>query len=100
MTALGLLIAAQLSATDIRDLRCSYSLEKISATKTGEDKDSVKWLQQWFDGRLSARQPTLNILDYSADHFARLSVSEADFERCSQFYMEWAAQQIAGKRIK
>jgi len=49
---------------------------------------------------LSARHPTLNILDYAAQHFARSSVTEADFERCSQFYMEWAAQQIAGKRIK
>lgn len=100
MTVLALLIAAQLSATDIRDLRCSDVMEKISATKTGEEKDTAKWLQQWFYGRLSVRQPTLNILDYVAEHFARSSMSEAEFEQCAQFYLEWDGQQIAGKPLK
>jgi hypothetical protein len=96
LTVLALLVAAQLSATDVRDLRCSYVVEKVSATTAGEEKDTAKWLQQWFDGRLSARHPSLNIVHYRAEHFADVPVGEDDFLQCSQFYTEWAGQQIAG----
>ena len=84
----------QLSATDLSDLRCSYVSEKLAATKRSEERATVKWLQQWFDGRLSVRQPTLNILDYTDEHFGKSKVSEADFVKCSQIYTDWAARQI------
>jgi hypothetical protein len=96
MSGLWFLMALQLSATDLRDLRCSYVSEKFAATKSGEEKATVTWLQQWFDGRLSARHPTLNILDYNHQHFGKSKVTEADFEKCSQIYTDWAAQQIVG----
>lgn len=96
MSALWFLLAVQLSATDLRDLRCSYVSEKLAATTNGEEKDTLKWPQQWFDGRLSVRHPTLNILDYAEEHFRKSKVSEADLDRCSQIYTDWAAQQIVG----
>ena len=100
MSALWFLMGFQLSATEQRDLRCSYINAKFAATKSGEKKATVKWLQQWFDGRLSARHPTLNILHYYAEHFGKSKVSDAQFERCSQIYTNRAAQQIAAPRPK
>ena len=97
---LAILVAAQLSATDLRDVRCAYVYEKIIATKSGEDRDTAKWLQQWFYGRLSASQPTLNALDYATAHFKNTPVAEADFEQCSNYYMDWARAQIVGSTTK
>ena len=96
MHVLAVLVAAQLSATDLRDVRCAYVFEQIIPTKSAEDRDTAKWLQQWFHGRLSVSQPTLNVLDYATAHFKKVPVAEADFEQCSNIYMDWARQQLMG----
>ncbi len=97
---LFLIAAAQLSVTDMRDLRCVYVFQTAATTLTGDERAAVLGTQQWFEGRLSARQPKLNVFDYVNEHFTfrKVAVGDNDLMKCSQTFTEWEAAEIAGKR--
>ena len=99
---LFLIAAAQLSAADLLDLRCVYVFQTVASATTGEDRQAAKWTQQWFEGRLSARHPHLNVDDYVSKYFVfrKVASSSADLEQCSQTYTSWAAEQIVGQLRK
>lgn len=98
---LALLIAAQLSATEVRDLRCVYVPERASVI--AENRQKVAALQntaQWFRGRLSASQPDLNVFHYVTEHFVRpkLAVGETDIAICANALAEWDAREVGSLR--
>lgn len=97
---LALLVAAQLSATDLRDLRCVYVFETASATAANREKvPALQNTAQWFRGRLSASQPNLNVFHYVSEHFVRkVSVGNADIAVCAQALAEWEAKEIGPLR--
>jgi hypothetical protein len=94
--------AAQLSVTDLRDLRCVYVFQTAATALTGDERSAIQGTQQWFEGRLSARQPKLNVFDYVNEHFTfrKVGVGDADLLQCSQIFTDWEAQEIAGKEHK
>ena len=98
---LALLVAAQLSATELRDLRCVYVLE--SASVIAADRKKVPALQntaQWFRGRLSASQPNLNVFHYVTAHFVRpkLAIGDEDMAICANALAQWEAKEVGPLR--
>ena len=93
--------AVQLSATDLRDLRCVYVFETRSIAAGGGEKGVADQINaQWFRGRLSASQPKLNVFHYVTDHFRRpkVPVTGRNLEGCAKTIAEWEAEEVGPLR--
>jgi hypothetical protein len=100
MSVFILIVAAQLSATDLRDLKCVYVLEQTSIAGPTDKVDAIQNIAQWFRGRLSASQPKLNVFRYVTEHFEHRKVAfgDADMAICTKVIAEWEADQIGPLR--
>jgi hypothetical protein len=98
ISALFVLAAVQLTATDLRDLRCVYVFQTAASAVTGEERSAVQGTEQWFEGRLSAMHPELDVYDYVNEHFTfkKVPVHDADLVQCSQIFTDWESKEIAG----
>ena len=97
-----LIAAAQLSVTDLQDLHCVYVFQTAATALKGDERSTIYSIEQWFAGRLSARQPKLNVSNYVTEHFIfrKVQVGDADVTQCSQIFTDWEAADIAGKEHK
>jgi len=97
---LFLLATANLSAIDLRDLRCLYAFESraVAESARGEaDKSAADQnIAQWFRGRLSASQPNVSVFKYLQRHFygPKHVVTHGDIEACSAVIGGWEAKEI------
>jgi hypothetical protein len=93
-----ILAAAQLSAADLTDLRCVYVFQTAATAATGTEQLAVSNVASWFEGRLSARHPDLQVSNYVNQHFTfqKVTVGDADLVKCSQIFTDWQSQEIAG----
>ena len=97
MAVFFLIAAAQLSATDLRDLRCVYVFETRSIAAGGGEKGLADQINaQWFRGRLSSSQPKLRVFRYVSEHFRdrKSAVSDADVQLCASVIAEWDAEEV------
>ena len=97
-----LIAAAQLSVADLQDLRCVYVFQTAATALKGTERSTLYGGQLWFEGRLSARQPKLNVSNYVIEHFTfrKVEVGDADLMRCSQAFTDWQTADLAGKEHK
>lgn len=97
-----LIAAAQLSVTDLQDLRCVYVFQTAATALKGEERLQFYATEQWFEGRLSARQPKLNVSSYVTQYFTfgKAKVGDADLMQCSQIFTTWGIADLAGKEHK
>ena len=96
MSFIAVMVASQLSATDLRDLRCVYVLESASIKSPRDKVDAIQNAAQWFRGRLSASQPKLNVFHYVTEHFVepKVIIGEADMAVCTKAIAEWEAKEV------
>jgi hypothetical protein len=99
LTPLFLIAALNLSATDLRDLRCLYVFESRAVAESGSgerDKSAADQnVAQWFRGRLSVSQPHMSVAKYLKHHFYdfKVAVTRADIESCSAVIGGWQARE-------
>ena len=70
-----LIAAAQLSVTDLQDLHCVYVFQTAAMTLKGEERLQLYAAEQWFEGRLSARQPKLTRIIHEASDLVLADVA-------------------------
>lgn len=90
--------AAKLAVADLADLRCVYVFQTASIAATGDNRWAMSSAQRWFEGRLSARHPELNVTEYVTEHFVfqKVAVGDADLNQCSQIVTRWQEQELSG----
>ena len=95
---LSIIAAAQLTVADLTDLRCVYVYQTASTAVTGDNRWAMTTAQTWFEGRLSARNPQLHVMNYVTKNFVfpKRAVGDADLRQCSQIFARWQEQELGG----